>query len=295
MSEVNTTENKQTQEDEISLLDLFAVLIRHRKLIVFGTGIVTVLAIIWLFVVPLFSKKSAVQSAQVSYTVRVQPIPISISGKLPNSKEITPIYLATYTTQRLPFLVEQIKRMNVFTDNTDMTDYEFNAFVQGLLKENKIKIQSSPLGTEYEIILSIPINKIGDASVLINNMLRDVDVELQNYYLPLINTLSQNTEVSIEKAMTLQTGASDISSLQSLQELATDINEYLGSFEGFLVVRGEPFVVPEGRGRVKKTIIIFFASFFVFVFIAFLKNAIANIKADPVSNKLITDAWNEGK
>ena len=42
-------------------------------------------------------------------------------------------------------------------------------------------------------------------------------------------------------------------------------------------------------------VIIFLASFFVFVFIAFCKNAVANIKADPQSNKLITDAWNAGK
>ena len=99
----------------------------------------------------------------------------------------------------------------------------------------------------------------------------------------------------MEKAMTLQTGASDISSLQSLQELATDINEFMETFGNFLNLRGEPFVVPEGRGRVKNLIIVFFASFFVFVFVAFLKNAIANIKADPVSNKLISDAWNAGK
>ena len=288
-------EKKENAEDEISLLDLFAVLIRHRKLIVLGTGIVTVLAIIWLFVLPLFFKKSAVQTAQVSYTVKVQPIPLSISGKLPNGRDITPLYLATYTTQRLPFLVEQIKKNNIFSDSTEMTDYEFNAFVQGLIKEGKIKIQSSPLGTEYEIILTVAINKISDSSFLVKSMVSDVDVELQNYYLPLIKTLQQNTEVSMEKAMTLQTGASDISSLQSLQELATDINEFMETFGNFLTLRGEPFVVPEGRGRVKKIIIVFFASFFVFVFIAFLKNAIANIKADPVSNKLISDAWNAGK
>ena len=291
----NEIEKKENAEDEISLLDLFAVLIRHRKLIVIGTGIVTVLAIVWLFVLPLFVKKSAVQTAQVSYTVRVQAIPLLISEKLPNSKDITPIYLATYSTQRLPFLVEQIKKNNIFSDSIDMTDYEFNAFVQGLIKDGKIKIQTSPLGTEFEIILTIPINKINDATVLVNNMIKDADAEIQNYYLPLIKTLQQNTDVSIEKAMSLQTGASDISSLQSLQELATELNEFNDSFGGFLSNRGEPFVVPEGRGRVKKLIIIFFASFFVFVFIAFLKNAIANIKADPESNKLISEAWKAGK
>ncbi|MBO4630010.1 MAG: hypothetical protein J5687_08680 [Treponema sp.] len=291
----NEIEKKEYAEDEISLLDLFAVLVRYRKLIVLGTGIVTLLTILWLFILPLFAKKSSVQNAKVTYTVRVKSIPISISERLPNSKEITPIYLATYSTQRLPFLVEKIKENNVFSDTNDMTDYEFNAYVQGLIKEKTIEIESSPLGTEYSIILKIPINSIGDGTKLVNSIISDADKEIQNYYIPLIKTLQQNTEVSIQKAMSLQTGASDISSLQSLQEFATDLQEFIGSFDGFLSLRGEPFVVPEGRGRVKKTVIIFLAAFFVFVFIAFLKNAIENIKADPVSSKLIADAWKAGK
>ena len=291
----NEIEKKEYAEDEISLLDLFAVLVRYRKLIVLGTGIVTLLTILWLFILPLFAKKSSVQNAKVTYTVRVKSIPISISERLPNSKEITPIYLATYSTQRLPFLVEKIKENNVFSDTNDMTDYEFNAYVQGLIKEKTIEIESSPLGTEYSIILKIPINSIGDGTKLVNSIISDADKEIQNYYIPLIKTLQQNTEVSIQKAMSLQTGASDISSLQSLQEFATDLQEFIGSFDGFLSLRGEPFVVPEGRGRIKKTVIIFLAAFFVFVFIAFLKNAIENIKADPVSSKLIADAWKAGK
>ena len=297
MSEVNTIENKESTEDEISLLDLFAVLIRYRKTVIFGTGIVTFLAIFVLFIMPLFIKKASVQTAKVSYNVTVKSIPISISQRLPNGKEISPLYLATYSTKRLPFLVEQVKKNNIFSHSptSDMSDYQFNAYVQGLLKENKIQIESSPLGTEYTINLIIPISSIDDSGVFIRSIIYDIDAELQSYYFPLIKTLEQNTEVSIQKAMSLHTDSTDMSSLQSLQELATDINEFTETFDGFLNLRGEPFVVPEGRGRVKKTIIIFLASFFVFVFIAFLKNAIANIKADPASNKLISDAWKAGK
>ena len=297
MSEVNTIENKESTEDEISLLDLFAVLIRYRKTVIFGTGIVTFLAIFVLFIMPLFIKKASVQTAKVSYNVTVKSIPISISQRLPNGKEISPLYLATYSTKRLPFLVEQVKKNNIFSHSptSDMSDYQFNAYVQGLLKENKIQIESSPLGTEYTINLIIPISSIDDSGVFIRSIIYDIDAELQSYYFPLIKTLEQNTEVSIQKAMSLHTDSTDMSSLQSLQELATDINEFTETFDGFLNLRGEPFVVPEGRGSVKKAIIIFLASFFVFVFIAFLKNAIANIKADPASNKLISDAWKAGK
>ena len=289
-------EKKEYAEDEISLLDLLAVLIRYRKLIVFGTGIITVLAIIWLFIVPVFFKSLAKQNAKVEYTIAARAIPNSINEKLPNSKDITPIYLATYINNRLPVIVEAVRKHNVFADSeTEMTDYEFNTYVQGLLRSNKIKIDESPLGTDYTITLTVPINSIDEATEFVTDMINNVDVEIQNYYMPLLNSLKQNTEVSLEKALSLQTGSSDNSALQSLQEFATDINDFMSSLTSFVYINGKPFVVPDGRGRVKKLIIIFLASCFVFVFIAFCKNAIANIKADPQSNKLISDAWNAGK
>ena len=49
MENIETTYN---DEEEISLIDLFAVLIRFRKMIVLGTIIVTFLAGLYLFLLP---------------------------------------------------------------------------------------------------------------------------------------------------------------------------------------------------------------------------------------------------
>ena len=43
----NQIENNTNNEDEISLIDLFAVLIRYRKLIVIGTLVVSFLGLVW--------------------------------------------------------------------------------------------------------------------------------------------------------------------------------------------------------------------------------------------------------
>ena len=283
-------------EDEISILDMLAVLIRHRKLIILGTLIVTFLAGLYLFIFPLFLKKSNTQTAIVTYSVDVRTIPVSIAAKLPNNEKITPLYLATYNTQRLPFLVDQIKANDIFAgSNTELTDYEFNSYVQTLLKDGKIKIDSSPLGNGYDIILKVSIEKISEATALVKSIVSSTESSVEDYYLPLIQTLKQNTDNSIEKATLIATSASDMSSLQALQDLSVEIEEFTQSFGGFLSLREEPFVVPEGRGRLKKLIIIFVISLVIFVFAAFCKNVVRNIKADPESNKLITDAWNEGK
>lgn len=295
MSEINsnTIENKNGQEDEISLLDLFAVLIRYRKMIIWGTLIVSFLAGLYLFVLPFAFKKANDRNAQVSYTVRVNVIPLSITKQLPNGDKITPLYLATYNSQRLPFLVDEIKRHNIFSEK-EMSDYEFNSFVQGLLKEKKIQINESKLGNEYDIIVSVPIDSISDATQLVKSMVADTDIELQNYYNPLIQSLLVNTETSLERAR-LMASSSDALSIQEVQNLNVDLNEYVSNFNGFLNLLEEPFVIPEGRGRTKKLIIIFCAALFIFIFIAFCRNAVTNIKKDPESNKLITDAWNAGK
>ena len=292
----NEIEKKETAEDEISLLDLFAVLIRHRKLIVIGTAVITVLAGLWLFIVPLFVPKLAVRNTEVTYTVKVQSIPSAILGKIPSNG--SPLSLANYSTQRLPFLVEQLKKNNVFSDSkekSEISDYDFNIYVQALLKDDKIKVSNSPLGNEYTIVLKVPESCVQDTEAFINDVVAEIDDQLVDYFIPLIKTLQQNTEITLEKATALQIGLPDISSTQSLQELSTDIGAFLEDFDGFLSLYGEPFVVPVAKGRVKKMIIVIFASFFVFVFIAFLKNAINNIKADPSATKLISDAWKEGK
>lgn len=290
MSEINT--NKEIQEDEISLLDLFAVLIRYRKLIVFGTLIVTFLAGLYLFVLPLFRQTD--RMADVTYAVDVMNIPNSVSAKLPNKDRITPLYLSTYNAQRLPFLVDHIKKNNAFSDD-QLSDYEFNSFVQTIQKEGKYKISSSPLGNGFDINLKISIEKIPEATKLVRSIVEDTEAAVQDYYLPLIETLEQNTLNSIEKATAVATSASDMSALQNLQDLSVEIEEFKQSFNNFLTLREDPFVIPEARGRTKKFVIIFVAAFFIFVFAAFCKNAIANIKADPDSKKLISDAWKAGK
>lgn len=80
-----------------------------------------------------------------------------------------------------------------------------------------------------------------------------------------------------------------------VQNLAVEIEKYKSTHTNFLELKEAPLVLPEAQGRSKKLIIVCFAAFFVFVFVAFLLNAIENIKADPKASKVISDAWNSGK
>ena len=73
------------------------------------------------------------------------------------------------------------------------------------------------------------------------------------------------------------------------------IRNFKTSYNGFLTSSGEPFILLEPLGRLKKLIIVTFAAFFIFVFIAFLLNAIDNIKEDAEASDKIKTAWDGGK
>ena len=73
------------------------------------------------------------------------------------------------------------------------------------------------------------------------------------------------------------------------------IDEFMSSYERISERLVEPFVILEPMGRMKKLVIATFAAFFIFIFIAFLKNAIENIKKDPEASGKIKSAWDSGK
>ncbi len=293
MNENEITQNNQDNEEEISLIDLFAVLIRHRMLIVLGTVIVTFVAGLYLFVAPKFIKKLDDKSVTVSYSVKVNTIPSAIQDKLAVS---TPGSVAKYYAGRIQFLVDEFKAFPVFTDeDSQMSEFEFNKFVQDLLTQKKYQIQNVGLGNDFDITMKIPLAKLEVSNALVKDIVSKIEIELDESFAPLIDDLAENTEKSIEKAVAMASTTTDMSALQNLESLSVEIEHYKATQTNFLELKETPFVIPEAQGRAKKLIIVCFAAFFIFVLVAFLLNAIQNIKADPEASKVISDAWNSGK
>lgn len=291
MSDIETKRNYD--EEEVSLLDLLAVIVRYRKLIVFGTLIVTFIAGLWLFVVPKVLPDLNKDKAEVTYTVNTITFPRKISQNLPDSG-MTPLKLSTQEMSRLSFLVKVFKQYPVFYEDR-MTDFEFNKVVQDLKEKKNYQVNPLTLGTGFEIKMNIDLNDLDDATEMVNEMVAEVEKNLQDYYMPVFDTMKENAELSLEKAMAYSTSTTDMSAIQELQDFAVELDKYTGSFTSFLSVSDAPFVVPASKGRAKKLVIAFIAAFFVFIIVAFCKNAIMNVKKDPEASKLIADAWKEGK
>ena len=126
----------------------------------------------------------------------------------------------------------------------------------------------------------------------IEKYISNVNTAIGNFVLPRLQNIQTSTE-SVLKAMDGQN--SIMNSSQNLQVKLLDIAPYLTGESSFLYIQGEPFVLPVAQGRMMKLIIVAFAAFFVTVFLAFILNAIRNIKADPHASKILSDAWKAGK
>lgn len=287
---MNEIENNAplTEDDEISLIDLFSVLIKHRFLIVTGTVVVAALCIFFLFFFPKINKSADKHSVTIEYTYQINSLPLSLEKELGYSdqKEKVIVSLANYNLSSLTFLAEKIKQYNPFDDDfSKMTSYQYNRYIQNLKNNKKYNVEVSPMQTSLTVTLAVPEKNISLANQLLQDMVSQTNSEIENFLFPKLEAIEKSASDS----------SSNTASAQGLKETQSLIRSFRASYTGFLTSAGEPFILLEPLGRLKKLIIVVFAAFFIFVFVAFLLNAVENIKKDPEASEKIKTAWDGGK
>ncbi len=292
MSEIENT--TIAEEDEISLIDLFSVLIKHRFMIIAGTIAVGVIGIAYLFLLPILMKSTDKHAVTIEYTYQIDSLPLALEQELgfSDQKQKVIVSLASYNMNRLTLLADEVKKYNPFGAELDeMTPYAYNRYIQTLTKEKKYEVEISPMQTELIVTLTVPENNISQASLMVNDIVSNTVTEIENYIFPKIDAIEKATNDSLSF---VDSGDSSTST-QKLKDTQVQIKNFKTTYEAFLVESGEPFILLEPLGRLKKLIIIVFAAFFIFVFIAFLLNAVENIKKDPEASEKIKTAWDGGK
>lgn len=288
MKETSTeVKNTKNEDEEISLVDLFAVLVRYRKLILIGTGVVTTIAIIWLFIVPLVFKSQDTKTLSATYTIRVVDVPMTAKSYL--NLSTTDNYVSTfaqYKIQDLPFLAEECKKFDVFNyTGGSENQYDYNQFIKGISKKYLV-IDNSILDTQFTVKCKVNENKLEEANKLMNDITAQISKQLEGTLIPKMQSLEETI---------LEDSKDDSVKYIQAQRVEKDLRNFLKAYTSFVSVDGDPFVIPEGRGRTKMVIIIFFVALFVFIFLSFGINAIENIKKDPEASKTMSNAWNNGK
>ena len=296
-----TEQYENNNEDEISLIDLFAVLVRYRKLVVIGTLAVALAAFAWLFVLPKFVPSLNKKTLTISYALKTERLPSSVAFSVNYDILLT----ATNYMNDVRVLADAQREFSIFADEKKVPSVSaYNKQIQDAIDKEKFVAKRSPIADTIAVTCKIPIEKEDFADDFIKKIAKMASDYIEADLMLEINTLEDNADMILEKYGDVglsekksSSSSSSSSSFTNYADISSDIKAFKLKHDMFVQFLDDAFVItdPAGRTRTIKFIVATFAAFFIFVFTAFLLNAIENIKNDENAVSLIKKAWDEGK
>ena len=293
-----TEQYENNNEDEISLIDLFAVLIRYRKLVVIGTLAVALAAFAWLFVLPKFVPSLNKKTLTISYALKTERLPLSVA----TSVNYSILWTAINYIKDVRVLADAQREFSIFADEKKVPSVSaYNKQIQDAIDKEKFVVRTSPIADTIAVTCKIPIEKEDFADDFIKKIAKMASDYIEADLMPEINTLEDNADMILEKYGDLglsekkSSSSSSSSSFTDYADISSDIKAFKLKHDMFVQLLDDAFVITDPAGRTIKFIVATFAAFFIFVFTAFLLNAIENIKNDENAVSLIKKAWDEGK
>lgn len=291
--ESNVTLNA-SNENEISLIDLLAVLIRYRKSILITVLIFLVSSCTYFFISSRPPKNSmpAVDTLSVTYSLKITQTPQKLSDFIGSS-----VSQMTLNNLNDKFNFARIeKKYNIFTDKSS-SDLRNNEIINNFFKKeipadqkNFYIISDNPLN--FYIVAKLPENRMDDYRKFIAEYISSC-IEMTNSQVnETINPILAGISDLISKQKI--SDPDNKSDLSGLLQTQSELNGIKDSCAQFITLDEDPFELverPAKKSSLKKIIIITLAGFFFAIFIAFLRNAIENIKKDPKASKIIQEAW----
>jgi len=303
-------DNVKIQDEEISLLDLFTVLVRYRKLIIGITLVFILLAVAGYFIYPVYQYKKEKAGLQSQGKIQIEIAPRA----------------RPYVSQSLDSFVFRSDLIYDSLYTAGMKKFSYQGDEIPLDDENKVKVMYlidmlwiKNLDSKGNIYFEKEQNKIfnvtntgikGNTSSVYEVTLKNKDTEIIEKFLYSVyklvtvnveNNMRSSAQIMVnnyERLMQLK-GASE--SIKSMLEKDFDTYTYFKDFlDGKeIVVRlvSEPVFV-EGINSLsfyqdlypKTGVLIAFAGLFLAVMLAFLLNVIRSIKNDEEAMKKIRDA-----
>lgn len=279
-------EDNYKNEDEISLLDLLSVFVKYRKLIIWGTVVFALLVSIFLF----FLSKSSDNQDQL-YSIDYS---INTYSKMDIFTNIVSFDIIDDTNNKL----NSKKLISEINKNTLIFDYDFNSSNFDVLEYNQFILElfndkeylAELSKTNNNFLLSIKTINPENADLFVNELINVVNNEYREILLPLIQKRINEINLLLPQYSSDEKKIKD----KLLNEKIT-LTELSNENFNILQTNFSKFIVRENNSILLKIIIVWFSSFFIFIFIAFLLNAIQNIKSDKEASAKIKNAWEKGK
>lgn len=278
------------KNQEISFIDLLAVLIRYRVLIILGTLIFTGVAVLYTIILPKFFPSMNTRSIAVTYTLETRELPSDVQRILSNSQASITL-LTMSRLQNQSFFAEQYKKLFEDEDSIPEDDYEYNALIQEYQKKNYSVSKGEIPGTLF-VTFTIPDTEEyrEKVSSFVEDSISIIDNELKSTIMPQINAMLTLLKEIDMKENTNQ--ERNMSTYLQDQKNMLQLEYVVKNYDFFVEADDIPYIAPlQQDSKLFTIIIVAFASFFLFVFIAFTLNAVKNIKQNPQACQTISDAW----
>lgn len=304
MEDSKSVSAKPADEDEISLIDLFVVVLKHRRIIIVSTLCAVVLGTVAYFAYPAYSLAKAERNPVVEASMSLM-VGTGFNGSL-DAKEGSNFLMQSLTNPSsiLGALrsagYSQIEKTSIGGD-ADQSKVLY--MIRRRLLENRslngssLKETSRLYSTKFDNGIISVIFKSEDpekAKSFLLALQDSINKDMNEYIRPLaVSTIESYEQL---QAMRKTTESTPVDTAQGFRDyIAAKV--FVNGISSPLIILQKPTVlVPElsllaiQRDVLKKAIILVFGVFFMAVFAAFVLQAIDTVKKDPESMKKIHDA-----
>lgn len=290
-------EQMEQNNDEISLIDLLVVLLKHWKMIVIIPIIGIVIAIGYSTIKPMLKQES---KNEVYTAITINPLIKQFAGSVNLEDQISNFYLKDLEVLYKAVMDVGLTKINSYQipKNSDEAMY----FVKCLFIDGKTPINTELKDSDKPLLV---INKNGVITLIVRLSKKEESIQFVNLIVTAVNTKVSDLLLSIAKKEVqdyeklLEEGSISTSNVAQ-NSLAVRYSSYSAAkpfVKGDqipLIISGPINVeIPADSTSKSFTLIIvvsFFASLFFAIFLAFVLEAIENVKNDPESMAKIRSA-----
>lgn len=296
-------ENQVTtnESEELSIIDLLAVVIKFRLLIIIGTLLSIILAGLYFYVYKAKKNPPAqpYETVKAVYTLRLNYMPPKLIEGISQNFNCWWDWNGRILNDFVnPTIVGPLYEKNQFAGA--VAEGQGEGYIKPFIDSKAITCENS-LDTTYKLTVNMPSINTDTLTEYVKSFI-DYEHNLINskYMENNIEVLEERCKRLLKEVEKADPKTVNFDEIQKAKNILEDISTYRRNNKPFYEIQGQPvierrLVQPAKANYTKKMLIVAVGSLFIFVFIAFVLNAIQSIKADPESSKKIKDAWDSGK
>lgn len=300
-------------EDEISLIDLLAVLVRFRRIIIGGTALAGIIAAVVLYVFPMVG----ITEPQEEYVAQVRLVVNRIPEELEDFAPIDPGVLmqAVLTDARI---VGEVYRLYNDDIDPDMTPERYLRMIRRDIVGNQLEIEWSERTRTMDIqwtdnnserALEFVETLIEAATPTMTGQIRwqlqgaerslAVNIEsriaLARSVGTVVGRIAEGGRTVDEARVRELIGEADVGDISALLAAETALERAQGLLQDpsrLFTVATEPIVFEgDGQGRMVRMVVTLFTAFFLMVFVAFVLQYARTVRGDAEEMAKLRAAW----